>query len=120
MALTELYTIPARIGGAGPIHVIYGSLGAATDETIYSPAADKTAFLIGALVSEGSATNMTFKSGSETIAILELAANQGIWDKINSGVIMAAEEGEDLVANPSVAVSAATFFVIEASSLVFD
>lgn len=119
MALAEIYTIPARIGGCGPIHVIYGSLTLATDETIYTPASGNTAFLVGAVLSEGNATNLTFKSGSEVIAIPELAANQGLFELITNGFYLAAEVSQALIVNPSVSVTAATFFVIEAKSLVF-
>jgi len=120
MALDELYTLPIRIGGVGPVHVISGSLTSSTDEIIYTPAADKCAFLVGQLFSETDATNITYKSGSDTIVTVELATNQGIYDKVSEGIITASEMGAVLIANPSVSVSSAVFYVIEAKSLVFE
>lgn len=123
MALAELYTLPIRIGKnkAGPVHVISGSLTLATNETVYTPTkTENCVFLVGQFFSEGDATDVTYKSGSETIVIPQLAANQGVLDKIRQGVILGTEAGQALVINPSVTIASAVFHVIEAKSLDFD
>lgn len=119
MALTDLYTLPIRLGGEYGVHVISGSLTLATDEVIYTPASGKCAFLVGAFFSENNATTITFKSGSETIVAVELTTYQGMQDKIGNGVILASEAGQALKANPSVSITSAVFFVVEAASLGF-
>jgi hypothetical protein len=120
MALAELYTLPVRVGGAGPVRVISGSLTAATDETVYTPtSSNNCVFLVGQYFSESNATNVTYKSGSETLNTGEFAANQGVYDKVQAGFILATEAGQALKINPSVDISSAIFHVIEAPALVF-
>lgn len=120
MALAELYTLPIRIGGASPVRVIAGEATAATDNEIDAPNDPlNTIFLVGQSFVETSATNATYKSGDETIVTMELAANQGLVNSIDGGVVIAAEVGKALKINPSVTITSGVFFVVEARSLVF-
>ena len=120
MTLSEQYTLPIRIGGAGPVHVISGTMANGTDNTIFTPTdPSHSVFLVGQFFAETSATNPTYKSGTTAIVTPELAANQVVNDKMPSGVILGTAAGQALAINPSADISSAVFHVIEAKALVF-
>lgn len=111
MALAELYTLSIR--GVGKVHVVAGSLAANTDNVVFTAQNDKNAYIVGQIFAETSATNMTYKNGSESVITTELAANQGALLPIGSGVIFGAEKGTAIIVNPSVEISSAVFYVVE-------
>lgn len=119
MALSEIYDVDIRVGGAGPVRVISGGLAGTTDTTVYTPAAGNCVFLVGQYFAETSPSNLTYKSGSTTIVTPEFAASQGVMNAIGGGVILATKAGQALVVNASVAISSVVFHVIEAKSLDF-
>lgn len=120
MAFTEKYTGDIRLrGGAGPIRVIEGSAPAATDTTVYTPSTGNMCLVVGIRFSEGTASNVTFKSGSDTLELLELAANQGLSERVDGGVVMFTEASEALVVNPSAEISSMTFYIVETKEFIF-
>lgn len=117
--ITALYTVDASLGGAGPVRYIKVEHdGLSGDAIIFSPQTDHHVFLVGFLLSDGDPALVTFKSGSDTLITLDMAANSGIWDKIGNGFAIASEKGEDLIINSD---AAATFLcaIIEERGLVF-
>ena len=88
----------------------------ASDLIIYSPATGFSACLIGLDFSETSASNLTIKSGSDTLVTLELGANQGTWGSAG-GVPICTERGEDLIFNVSVAISTMLAKLVEVKTL---
>lgn len=91
----------------------------ASDLTIVTPDSGKMACVVGMGVSETSATNITFKSGSTTLFVPELAANQGVYDKISNGAILCTQPGEALKIQVSVAVSNMILYIVQATRLDF-
>lgn len=89
------------------------------DLTIRTPATGKMIFLVGMFMSETDATNITFKSGSTTLVVPEIAANQGILVPIKNHVILATQPSEALKMQVSVAVSSILLYVVEGSSFDF-
>jgi len=118
---TAQTALPIRIGGAGnvvPYVVAIDTTG--NDLTIVTPAAGKMACVAGIYTSETSATNITWKSGSTTLAIPELAANQGQLMPLGSQVLFCTQPGEALVMQASVAISNMLIHVVQASFLNFS
>lgn len=74
-------------------------------------------WVVAMLVSESSAGNLVLKSGSPAskTKTLELAANQGIYDKVNGGYVFSTKSGEALYVDSSMAVSSLTIKVIESA-----
>lgn len=93
----------------------------ATDLTIRTPTGVAKIFLIGAYLSDGTAMNITFKSGSTTLCIPELAANQDLQVSVPCGdvdsFILATESAQALVIQSSAALTAGILFVAEAVEL---
>lgn len=55
-----------------------------TDLTIHTPASGNQVFVMNVIGSDSTAANITWKSGSSTTIVPpELAANQGLWGKVN-------------------------------------
>lgn len=117
---TAQTAMPIRVGGVGPVvpYVVAFDT-TATDLTIVTPASDKMACIVGWLASETSATNVTITSASTANVALELAANQGIYDKIQNGVVYCTQPGEALKIQVSTAVSSMFLYVIQARWLDF-
>lgn len=118
---TAQTALPIRVGGSGPVtpYVIVIDT-ADTDLTIITPSADKMACIVGALESETSATNLTFKVGTTAVAVPELAANQGILVPISNHAMICGGLGEALKTQASVAISKMLLYVIQASYLDFS
>lgn len=118
--VTDVGDIDVRIGGVSPAHVKKVAIDTVdTDVTVYDPPSTKMACIVGLSASEGTATNLTIKSGSTTAIVFELAANQGIYSKITSGVDYCTAAGEDLIIQSSAAFTSLTFYIIEAGHLNF-
>lgn len=121
MPVSELYTLPIRYRGAGPVHVIAGSLDATTDITLYTPNdPNNSVFLVGQFFDETVANNLAYKSGSTTIVTLELAASQLVNVDMKAGVQLGTAPGQALIVNASAGITSAVFHVIEAKYLVFQ
>lgn len=94
MALTATDTIPASVGGLGPVFEYETNLSAGVDKDIKAASSTTSrVWVVGLLMSEGTATNLTIKTLTKSITI-ELAANQGIYDKTGKGFIFAGKPGE--------------------------
>ncbi len=52
------------------------------DLTVHTPASGNHVFVVGWQHSDGTAANLTLKSGSTNLNILELAGNQGLYSKV--------------------------------------
>ena len=113
-AATAQTALNIRVGGAGPVTpyvCTFDTTG--SDLTIVTPATGKMAAIVGAFMSETSASNITFKSGTTTLVIPELAANQGILLPIGNNILLATQPGEALKVQVSVAVSYLLLFVVQ-------
>lgn len=114
---TLLYTLPARAQKAGPIKVYSVSIDTTgADLTICTPASGNSVYIVGLAVSEATAANVTIKSGSTTLWVAELAANQGILLPVENGFLMATAKGQALVLQSSAAVSNLLLHVVEAAA----
>lgn len=119
---TLVATTPRR-GSAGPVYsylINIDTTGA--DLTIRTPAnTENRVFLVGALLSDGTANNITFKSGSTTLCTPEFGANQGLLVPVpangQDGWIMATAAGSALVINCSALLTSALLHVVEAKEL---
>jgi|GEM_PF-6337415 len=118
MPVSELYTLPIRYRGSGPVHVISGSLDATTDITLYTPKdSNNSVFLVGQFFDETVANNLTYKSGTTAIVTPELPASQLVMEDMKGGILLGTAPGQALVVNASAGISSAVFHVIEAKQL---
>jgi hypothetical protein len=107
--------------GAGifvvPTLVIIDTTGA--DLTVFTPSSGKRWALVGWQYTEGSAHNLTVKSGSTELVTYEFAANQGRNDKIGEGIILSGlAENDALVIQSSVAISKMLMYLTEYKEIV--
>lgn len=118
--VTPLYTLPDRVGGAGPVRVIKVEHdGGGGDATIYTPSATKQVYLVGMTSSDDDAMTLTFKSGSTTLVPIQLGTNQGIYDKVNGGYYLATKRSEALIVSSNAAVTLLCH-VVEAAYFNFE
>lgn len=88
-----------------------------SDLTIRTPLTGNHIFLMGIIGSEASATNITWKSGANTLVTTEQAANQGLWAPVSRGSFyLFTEKGSALVMQASVAVDSLLMYVAEEST----
>lgn len=103
-----------RVGGCGPVVPYVCTFDTtAQDLTIVTPGTSNMAAIVGAFMSETSASNVTFKSGSTTLVIPELAANQGILLPIKNHALLVTQPGEALAIQVSVAVSYLLLYIVQ-------
>lgn len=108
------------IGDAGPVVPYVVSIDTTgNDLTIVTPTTGYMACVVGVYGSETSATNVTFKSGSTTLAVPELAANQGHLFGLGQGALFCTQAGEALKIQASVAISNLLIHVVQARALYF-
>lgn len=82
----------------------------AGDLTITTPATGNQIFLMGICSAEAAAKNLIFKSGSTTLLSLEMAANQGISEKVDrNGYIIVTPVSGALIVNASAVTTDFTF-----------
>ena len=115
---TKFQDIAIGSGHIGPVkqyHVVIDTID--TDLTIMTPAqSDYRVFVVGITLSEGTATNLTFKSGSNALPVIELAANQGKWDPVQlPAFYLATKPGEALVMKSSAAISGMILYCVEST-----
>lgn len=114
---TDQGDLDITVDGSGPVSPITVVIDTtATDLTIVDPASNKMACIVGWVHSEGTAVNLTLKSGSTTHGVLELAANQGIAETMGHPLFCTLE-GEDLIIQSDTAISYLTLYTIQASRL---
>ncbi len=91
------------------------------DLTIRTPTGVSRIFLVGAILSDGTAMNITFKSGSTTLCIPELTTNQALIAPVSCGnedsYLLATEAAAALVIQSSGALTAGLLHVVEALEL---
>ena len=110
-----------RVGGSGPVTPYVVAIDTVDEDlTIVTPSSDKMACIVGLGVSEGTATNVTFKSGSTTLFVPELAANQGMLKPIDKGILLCTQLGEALKIQASAAISNLLIHVVQAGYLDFS
>lgn len=118
--VTAQTALPISVGGSnGVIPTVVTIDTTASDVTLLTPDSNKMACVASVFMSEGTAANLTFKSGSTTYAIPELASNQGILTLITRGVLFCGQPGEAVKVQSSAAVSFMLFNMIQASRLQF-
>lgn len=117
---TAQSALPISVGDSnGVIPVVVSIDTTGQDLTILTPDSGKMALIVGMFMSEGTAANITFKSGSTTYAIPELASNQGILFPIGQGVLVCGQPGEALKIQSSAVVTSMLIYVAQASRLQF-
>jgi hypothetical protein len=117
---TAQTALPIRVGGAGYVVPYLVDIDTVdTDLTIVTPATGKMACVVGAFGAETSATNVTFKSGTTTQVIPELATNQGFLLPIANHALVCSQPGEALKIAASVAISSLILYIVQASYLDF-
>ena len=109
------------VGGCNHITPIKVSIDTtATDLTLTDPAATNYAAVVGWFVREGNAHNITFKSGSTTMAVIEHAATDSpAWFGIGQGILFLPNKGEDLIIQSSAAMVDFVVYVAECSKFEF-
>jgi hypothetical protein len=112
---TDMYQAPIRVYDEGPVHMVKAAIDTInTDLTLYDPGAEKYACIVGLHASDGTAANLTLKSGTTTITLFELAANQ---EKRGVTVPICAAKGQDLIMQSSAAYTSLLFMIVEASKM---
>lgn len=110
--------LPIRVYGVGPVYayeVVIDTVD--TDVTLRTPASANMACIVGVDLSEGTAANVTFTTGSDTNVYLELATNQQVVKNIGEGVFYCSQPGEALKFKSSAAITGLWFYVVEAARL---
>lgn len=107
-ASTLTNTIPARVGGLGPVFEYSVSIDTInTDLDIRTPTGNNRLYVVGVSLQEGTATNFTMKSGSSNTQTWELAANQGLNFPITkNSYLFATKAGEKLSVRSSAIIGA--------------
>jgi hypothetical protein len=119
MAVTELYRVRAgtQLGNSKSQLIYYtGSLDAATDESIHQSSAGHYTAIVSMQFVEGTATDLSFISGSNTAFTMELPANSGISKDLSKEAMFITDEGEALKLNASTGVSSILIGVMEFST----
>jgi hypothetical protein len=113
---TEKTALPIRIYGAGPVRpyeIVIDTVD--TDLTIRTPASGNMACIVGIDMSEGTAANFTFSTGTDTNLYMELAANQGLAQNLGEGIFYCTQPGEALKVKSSAAITGFWVNVVEAA-----
>lgn len=84
-----------------------------SDLTIYTPAADKHAAIVGMIYTDSTSHNLTIKAGSTSLVTLEMAANMGIFMKLDGSLGPCGGRGETLVLNSDAAISSMLVYIAE-------
>jgi hypothetical protein len=111
-----------RNKNSGPVHSYLINIDTTSaDLTIRTPLTGNRIFLVGALISDGTANNITFKSGSTVLCTPEFGANQGLLAPVGANGadswILATAEDQALVINCSALLTSALLHVVEAQVL---
>lgn len=110
---TELFQNESRIYGLGPVRTVQITFDTVDEDlVVHSPIAGNSAFLTKLVFSEADAANLTIKSGSDSLVVLQLAANQGVWTP-QDGIPIHTEYGEDLIMQCSVAIATMVAYIVE-------
>jgi len=121
-AATAQTPLLMQIGGRAvpvtPVVVTFDTT--AQDLTIFTPASGKMACVVGLNFSEGTAANLTVKSGSTTLVTWELATNQGVLSPIGNHAIFCGAVGEAIKFNVSAVISTMLVYVAEADRFNFS
>lgn len=118
MANTSTKFQDIQVGGqhTGPIHQYSVTIDTPnSDLTIYTHTATANRiWVVGLAFSEGTAANLTFKSGSNPFPVIELAANQGKWDPVTPGSFyLVTEPGKDLIMSSSANITGMTIYLVD-------
>lgn len=119
---TALGKIPTILRSGNPIGVIQPyavSLDTAADFTLHTPASNNFIGVMGLVVADATACNLTFKSGSgpTTLVGLELPANYNLIHRIDRPLIITAAAGDALIILGSAAVTSMIIYLMEFSRL---
>lgn len=118
---TAQAALPIRVGGAGPVIPYVLTFDTTnTDLTIVTPGTGKMAAIVGMWMSQTAATNIILTSGTTQLVTLQLAGNEGIYDKINSGAIFITQPAAALKIQVSVAVPSMLIYVVQAAYFDFS
>lgn len=123
---TALTALPINFCGAGgnaflvPVVVTMDTI--AADLTIYTPGAANYAAIAGMqMVETTGAVGLTYKSGSTTYLVQELAAGAIIDDKVGEGLKVIGGKGEALKVNAATtAPSSILFYILEFEQLLIQ
>ena len=110
--------IPIRMYGATkatPVVVAIDTT--AQDLTVYAATSGKALAIVGWEYAEATAHNLTIKSGSNTLVVLENPANTVRDNKLGEGVPFMTAVGEALVIQSSAAITSMVIYVAEVERL---
>lgn len=82
-----------------------------SDFTLYTPAAENYAALVGIVYGETTASSLTFKSSTTTICVMERSSNSFLAIPTDKPLLIGGK-GEPLVLNVSVAITGTIFLTI--------
>lgn len=108
MAVTLIDTEPVQIGPevSGVFEYEISLDGASGVQTVRTPSvATNKLWVVGIHLSENNAGNVILKSGSSKTHTYELAANQGIYDKVERGYSFSTKAGEALTIDSTMAIT---------------
>lgn len=107
-------TIPAQFGRLTPVYEYEVSIDTTGADLSVRAASssEKRLWVIGLLQSESTSGNLILKSQSKS-KTLELATNQGIYDKTGQGFIFCTKPGETFTIQASMAITGLTFYIVE-------
>ena len=111
--------LPIRLpNGVGPVYPYVVAIDTTgSDLTIRTPATGNMVCVVGWQFAETNAANITFKSGTTTNVVFELAANQGVLESIHREPLYCTQPSEALKVQSSAAISSLLFYVVEPSRL---
>lgn len=100
-----------------PVVVTFDTTG--SDLTVYTPASGNMACLVGASFSDSTAANLTIKDGSTSLVVWELAAYQGLLERLDGGVVLCGTNSNAIKMQVSAVISTMVLYFIEAPRLRF-
>lgn len=118
---TLLDTIPAQFGRLTPTYeyeVVIDTTSTDLDVRTASSSSNRI-FVVGFVQSESNSGNVILKSETKS-KTLELAANQGIYDKTGPGFIFCSKPGETLTLQASMAIGSLTLYLVEGETFHVD
>lgn len=86
-----------------------------TDLTIFDPDTDKHVGILGIQLVSSTATNITIKSGSTTLTVLQLSANSGFSKNLDGSLMLSTAKGEDLIIQASATPPVFIMYIVEYS-----
>ena len=118
---TAQTAVPIRVAGCGKVTPVVVTIDTtSSDLTVYDPADSTYAAIVGIFAGEATAGNLTFKSGSTTLAVIEGAVVPDSLVVPVNGILVMAAKGQNLIFNSSVVRASMIVYVAECSSFIIN